>query len=114
MTDSKNCSSGLKSESSCLGQSEKRIGLELLAYNRETGENGTVTRWVHSDAQLANVLTTTSELHERDLFVRTGCRWKIVHDDAFRTARRRKALGLGALESQTVSVSVKSNTTSVS
>ena len=93
ITDSKNCFDSQRSESSCLGQSEKRVGLELLAYKLQTEACGTETRWVHGDAQLANSLTKPGEMRQWDLFVASNCRWKIVHDDKFESARKRKLQG---------------------
>ena len=100
MTDSKNCFDVLKSESSCLGQKDKRTGIELLEYRMCCEEDGTVTRWVAGESQLANSLTKSTEPHQLDLFLKLGCRWKIVDDPLFQSARKRKAKGLEALQSE--------------
>ena len=55
-------------------------------------------RWVHSEAQLANTLTTLNGGHELEMFYRMNHAWRIVEDPAMRSARRRKAQGLPPLD----------------
>ena len=60
--------------------------------------NGVMMRWVHGDAQLANSLTKIGELHQIRLFLELGCRWRIVYDPKYMSARRRKQAGIKPLE----------------
>ena len=78
---------------------EKRISVELMALKEAQTFNKVAIRWVHSDAQLANSLTKTHELHQIHHFYQTRGHWKIVEDEAARFARNRKQQGLGPLES---------------
>ena len=87
------------SESSALGMSDKRAAIEALALKRALASTNTWIRWVHSEAQLADVLTKGTgpgrELFLR--FMRTG-RWRLVYDPTFTSARNRTKAGAGTLE----------------
>ena len=87
------------SESSALGMSDKRAAIEALALKRALAATNTWIRWVHSEAQLADVLTKATgpgrELFLR--FMRSG-RWRLVYDPTFTSARNRTKAGTGTLE----------------
>ena len=74
-----------RSSSSCLGLKDKKSGLEALALKQSLDECGTRIRWCHSAAQLGDVVTRDSDAARVpwELFVRRGCRWKLVHDPKF-------------------------------
>lgn len=101
ITDSRNVFDRLETEVIQPGTgAEKRTTLELLALKGSQMRNGTRYRWVHSEAQLANGLTKEREYHQLSLFYQLNQRWRIVADDQRASARRRKAQGLGPLESR--------------
>ncbi len=52
--------------------------------------------WVHSDAELANSLTKDSEQHQLDLLMSNGCKWLIMYDEKFESAKKRKKQGVQA------------------
>ena len=57
-------------------------------------------RWVNGDSQLANSLTKAQEPHQiMEYFRRNGC-WRIVHDLELISGRKRKQMGLGALDTK--------------
>ena len=64
ITDSKNVFDRLRDTVFVLKGAEKRISVELLALKEAQIANKVAIRWVHSDAQLANSLTKTHELHQ--------------------------------------------------
>ena len=47
---------------------------------------------------LANSLTKGHEKWQLELYFRNGCRWRVVYDEKFESAKRRKKKGLAALE----------------
>ena len=57
-----------------------------------------VIRWVHSEAQLANGLTKAEDHKELELYYRMQHQWRIVEDEAMRSARKRKSEGLTPLQ----------------
>ena len=74
--DAKSIYDTLNSQTQPLQLAEKRTALELLAYLQNTQRNGTITRWVHGGANLADALTklgTTVMLWE---FLKTS-QWSI-------------------------------------
>ena len=80
------------SETTALGLKEKRSGIELLGLRENMELNGVVLKWVNSDAMLANGMTKKSGAHQVSEYLRTG-RWKVVYDEAFTSAKKRKAVG---------------------
>ena len=81
-----------------MGGKEFRTGLELLALRDGIEACECPVRWVHSDAMLANSLTKGHERWQLDLFFQNKCRWRLVYDQLFESAKRRKGLGIQALE----------------
>ena len=93
----------VKSESAGLGLDERRTAIEALALRRALEEGGTLVRWVHSHAQLADGMTKASfqAFHVLHSFLKCQ-RWKIVHDERFLSARKRSAFGKGIFDETTV------------
>ena len=79
---------------------EKRTALELLSYMQNTKRNGTKTRWVHGEANLADGLTKDKANAEAILtkFLKMGQEWSLVDDPRFRSAKKRKAEGIERLQ----------------
>ena len=63
-------------------------------------ECGTMIGWCHSAVQLGDVVTKDSHTARApgELFVRRGCRWKLIHDPKFESSRNRAKRGLDILE----------------
>ena len=80
----------MTSESSCLGQEDKRNGIETLALKENIVDGGTLFRWVHTHAMLADALTKNSSAAEHGLrlFLSTPY-WKLVFDENFVSGRKR-------------------------
>ena len=77
-----------------LGLSEKYSALELLSVMERLDRGHTETRWVNSDAQLADALTKhqcQSSLHQ----ALVQGHWILVYDPLFVSAKKRKAAKLG-------------------
>ena len=97
MIDAKSIYDTLNSQTQPLQLAEKRTALELLAYLQNTHRNGTITRWVHGGANLADAMTklgATARLWE---FLKTS-QWSIVFDENQMSGKKRKAEGLGKLD----------------
>ena len=102
VVDAKSIYDTLNSQTQPLQLAEKRTALELLAYLRNTQRNGTITRWVHGGANLADAMTklgATAMLWE---FLKTS-EWSIVFDENQMSGKKRKAEGLGKLDNTQVS-----------
>ena len=74
-----------------MGGKEFKTDLELLALRDGIEACECPVRWVHSDAMLANSLTKGHERWQLDLFVQNKCRWRLVYDQMFESAKRRRA-----------------------
>jgi hypothetical protein len=94
--DAKSIYDSLTSQNQPTQLSEKRTALELLAYLRNTEANGTMTRWVHGGANLADGLTKLGLHPMLQEFLRTST-WALVNDAAQLSGKRRKAQGLDKL-----------------
>ncbi len=86
-----------RSESS--GLQDRRTAIEVLALRQALSWGHTGIRWVHSKAQLADVLTKASHV----LVERTACfmwagTWRLVEDPLFVSARKRTEAGIGDLD----------------
>ena len=98
ITDSRDVFDKLQTEVLVVKGASKRTDIELLSL-KEAQQNTLLTvRWVHSEAQLANALTKGGPCQELELFYRMGHQWRIVEDEAMRSARKRKSEGLAPLE----------------
>ena len=73
-----------RSSSSCLGLKDKKSGLEALALRQSLVE--CVTK--DSDAARA----------PRELFVRRGFHWRLIHDPKFESSRNREKRGIDTLD----------------
>ena len=94
--DAKSIYDSLTSQNQPTQLSEKRTALELLAYLRNTEANGTLTRWVHGGANLADGLTKLGNHPMLQEFLLTST-WALVNDASQLSGKRRKAQGLDTL-----------------
>ena len=76
---------------------EKRTAIELFAYVHDTMRDGTVTRWVHGESNLADSLTKTGAAKLILEFMETSS-WLTVYDEQSRSAKKRKKDKLGRVE----------------
>ena len=76
---------------------EKRVDIEAMSLKEGSAESGNKLLRVNGDAQLANSMTKGHEPWQLRLFFNTGCRWRLVYDERFQSARKRKAAGLAPL-----------------
>ena len=98
ITDSKDLYDKMKQPEKLLQGRERRSGLELLGLLHGCRQTGTPMRWVHSDAMIANSLTKSKEKHQLEMFLKLGCKWRIVWDPKFTSARNRKKIGVEVLD----------------
>ena len=77
---------------------ERRVDIELLSFKQGTESSDAKVWWVHGDAQLANSLTKTHEPWQLALYFSSGQRWRLVYDEKFTSARRRRQEGVPALQ----------------
>ena len=77
---------------------ERRIDIELLGFKQGVESSDAKLWWVHGDAQLANSLTKAHEPWQVALYFSSGQRWRLVYDEKFVSARRRKQEGVPALQ----------------
>ena len=89
----------MTSKNQPLQLSEKRTALAVLAYLRNTEANGTQTRWVHGESNLADGLTKLNASHMLRDFMLTST-WSVVHDENSLSGKKRRAKGLAKLENQ--------------
>ena len=97
--DAKSIYDTLTSQNQPLQLQEKRTAIELLAYLRNTEENGTQTRWVHGGANLADSLTklNASTLIREFMLSST---WSVVQDESQTSGKKRKAQGLDKFQNK--------------
>lgn len=98
VTDSKNLYDRLDRDSPTVKGEEKRPTIESLSLKDSTWETQMTLWWIHSDAQLANSLTKSTEKQQINLYYQLGQKWHIICDEQMKSARRRKAEGIGPLE----------------
>jgi hypothetical protein len=98
MTDSKDLFDRMRCAETLMRGKELRTGLELMSLRQGVRECGTMIRWIHSDAMLANSLTKPSEPQQLALFYKLSQRWRLIFDEKFMSARRRKQHGLSPLD----------------
>ena len=99
ISDSRNVYDKLNTEELATKGAERRTDLELLCLKYAQRRNGVLVRWVHSEAQLGNALTTPGA-KELELYYQLHGQWKIVSDDQMRSARKRRENGLPALDNE--------------
>ena len=80
-------------------QLQEKTALELLAYVRNTHSNNTATRWVHSEANVADGLTKSAATKIISEFMLTS-EWSLVYDDQLMSAKKRKTQRLSPLENR--------------
>ncbi|CAE7847453.1 RE1 [Symbiodinium microadriaticum] len=102
-------SSSLISDSKCLYDrlpqtaltlrgEEKRSDIESLCLKEAITTTQLNLRWVHGDAQLANSLTKSDELHQILMFQSLSGRWRIVYDESLLSSKKRRALQMHPLK----------------
>ena len=77
---------------------EKMIGVDLAKVQESCAETSLEIRWVNGDAQLANSLTKGQEQAQLNLFYKLGGRWRLVYDETYTSAKKRKKNGTQPLE----------------
>ena len=101
VTDSRNVFDKLRTEVLTVKGAERKSNLELLSVKEAQCSTQLVVRWVHSEAQLANSLTKIGGTREIDLYYKMHHAWRIVEDEAMRSARKRREAGLEPLADST-------------
>jgi hypothetical protein len=94
--DAKSIYDVLTSQNQPIQLSEKRTALEMLAYLKNTESNGTETRWVHGEANIADGLTKVGNHPMLQEFLRTSS-WALVNDASQLSGKKRRAQGLDKL-----------------
>ena len=87
-----------RNESSGLGLKERRAAIECRGIKQAQRRTGFDIAWVHSDAMLGDGLTKGKAAPKLHQFFVEGQIWRLVHDPMFTSARKRKGLGLEALD----------------
>ena len=100
ISDSKNLFDRLSQTMLTLKGAEKRSDIESLCLKESMFFNETSIRWVNGDSQLSNSLTKQDEPQQIMLFQARNGRWRIIYDQSLMSGKKRKSLGLGALETQ--------------
>ena len=91
ITDCKSLYDALeRSESLTLGLTEKRTSIEVQAIKQHVLATNIATKWVNSDRQLADVLTKPQVPIINCLTLQRTGRWKIVFDETFTSAKKRR------------------------
>ena len=96
--DAKSIYDVLTSQNQPIQLSEKRTALEMLAYLKNTEANGTETRWVHGEANIADGLTKLGNHPMLQEFLKTST-WALVNDASQLSGKKRRAQGLSKLSS---------------
>ena len=97
-THSKNTYGNMGKIAAFLDSKEKMIGVDLAKLQESCARTDLKLRWVNGDAQLANSLTTSHEQAQLNLFYKLGGRWRLVYDETYTSARKRRQIGTTALE----------------
>ena len=97
-TDSKNTYDNMGKIAAFLNSKEKMIGVDLAKLQESCARTDLKIRWVNGDAQLANSLTKSHEQAQLNLFYKLGGRWRLVYDETYTSARKRRHAGTTALE----------------
>ena len=98
VSDSKNLFDRLNSTLLTVTGAERRSDIESLCLKEAMTENYVILRWVNGESQLANSLAKENEPHQLQPFGNRNGRWRIVYDETLMSGRKRKQLGLDALE----------------
>ena len=96
VTDSKGLYDSLaRSTSSALGLNDRRTAIEALALRQSMNETQTTVRWVHSEAMVCDSMTKVNSAVARETTMSFATRplWRLIHDESFTAAKRRKHLG---------------------
>lgn len=99
ISDSRNVYDKLNTEELSTKGAERRTDLELLSIKSSQRHNALQVRWVHSEAQISNALTK-GHAKELELYYKSGYQWKIVHDPAMQSARKRKQQGITTFQTK--------------
>ena len=98
ISDSKNLYDRLQQTVLTLKGAEKRTDIETLCLKESTLSTNLCVRWVNGDSQLANSLTKENELHQIHEFFRRDGQWRIIFDPNLLSGRKRRQMGISALE----------------
>ena len=89
-----------RNESAGLGLKESRTAIECRGLRQSQKRTEFELTWVHSDAMLGDGLTKQRAAAKLHQFFVDGQVWRLVHDPMFKSARRRKRVGMGALDNE--------------
>ncbi|CAK0829393.1 unnamed protein product, partial [Prorocentrum cordatum] len=98
VVDSKGLYDKLQTTVHTFRDKEKRTDAEAMTLKEGTQAANNWMLWVHGDAQLANSLTKGHEPGQLRMYCNNGHRWKLVYDEKYQSARRRKAAGIQPFE----------------
>ena len=98
ISDSKCLYDRLQQTALTLRGEEKRSDIESLRLKEAITTTQLNLRWVHGDAQLANSLTKSDELHQILMFQSLSGRWRIVYDESLLSSKKRRALQMHPLK----------------
>ena len=98
VSDSKNLYDRLNQTVLTLKGAEKKTDIATLCLKESMCSTDIQVRWVNGDSQLANSLTKENELHQYFEYLRRDGFWRIIYDPDLLSGRKRKKLGLGALD----------------
>ena len=63
---------------------EKRVDIEVMSFKQAFAASNGQVRWVHGDAQKPH------EPWQLNVYVASGQKWRLVYDERFTSARRRR------------------------
>ena len=103
VADSKNFFDRLNQNVLTLRGAEKRADIETLCLKESMSSTSVSIRWVNGDTQLANSLTKDNEPQQLVEFYRREGRWKVIYGPQLMSGRKRRQLGIKALDDQEAS-----------
>ena len=98
VTDSRNLFDKIQRPTVCVKGAEKRSDIEAIALRENLEMTQTPMNWAHGGAMLSNSLTKPLEKNQFWNYVQFGFRYKIVHDERFRSEKVRRKEGVTAFE----------------
>ena len=97
-TDSKNTYDNTGKHAAFPQQQGEADRVDIAKLQESCARTDLKLRWVNGDAQLANSLTKSHEQAQLNLFYKLGGRWRLVYDETYTPARKRRQAGTMALE----------------
>ena len=73
---------------------ERRVDIECMSLKDGLETSSAKFFWVHSGAQLGNILTKDTETKPFASFLRSGQRWRLIFDTRFMSSKKRGAAGI--------------------